>query len=67
MNIVEIAKAGALRGQRTKILGGVAVASAVAQYAVGDAGMADVINTVWEAALGMGLITLRSAVGRQGQ
>ncbi len=59
MNLSYILTGGFAAGYRTYIASGVAVAGALAAYATGDA---DLIHTIQNVALGLGLGTLRAAV-----
>jgi hypothetical protein len=52
---------GKLKGKRTYILGGLAIATAIASYLVGDADLAKALNDVWQVLVAGGLITLRAA------
>ncbi len=54
---------GFLAGSRTYILGFLLAAQAVAQWAVGDAGLVELIQRLPEIFQGLGLMSLRAAVG----
>lgn len=51
---------GSLKGYRTYILGGLAVAGAFAGYLVGDLTLIDALNTAFQGAVA---VTIRSAIG----
>jgi hypothetical protein len=63
-DIKTIMAGGALIGHRTKILGALAVVTAIASYCVGDADLQTTLGKVWELLMGMGIITLRSAIDK---
>ena len=64
MDIKDIATGGFLKGKRTYVMGAVAVVAAIASYCVGDASLQETLQKVWEAALALGLITLRASANQ---
>lgn len=61
MDIKNVVTGGFLAGNRTYIVGAVAIITAVASYLTGDADLQATLGKVWELCVGLGLITLRAA------
>lgn len=58
----QILTGGFARGYRTYILGAIVALQAVAQWAVGDAALVDLLNRLPEILGGLGLMTLRAGM-----
>lgn len=56
---------GFARGYRTYILGAILALQAVAQWAVGDASLVELINRLPEILGGLGLMTLRAGISNR--
>lgn len=55
---------GFLSGYRTYILGGLLAIQAIAQFAVGDLSLSDLLTKAPEILMGLGLMTLRAGVAK---
>lgn len=67
MTLMDILSGGFLRGKRTYILAAAMVIQALAQWAVGDMSLAELIQHLPEIVGGLGLATLRAGVANNGK
>lgn len=58
----QLLSGGFARGYRTYILGAILALQAVAQWAVGDVSLAELLNRAPEILGGLGLMTLRAGI-----
>jgi len=67
MNFLSIISGGFLKGYRTYILGFILAFQAIAQWAVGDSSLNELITQLPEILGGLGLMSLRAGVNQPPQ